>query len=100
MESLNRILCGIAVPFFLLLSGLFFLFRIGRFFLKHPVRAFGGLFCKGAPRGEGTPPLRALAVALAGTLGVGNIAGVASAIYMGGAGAVFWMWVAGGNGTF
>ncbi|MBO7342400.1 MAG: alanine:cation symporter family protein, partial [Clostridia bacterium] len=36
---------------------------------------------------------RALAVALAGTLGVGNIAGVASAIALGGAGAVFWMWV-------
>ena len=38
-------------------------------------------------------PLRAMLVALAGTLGVGNIAGVASAIAIGGAGAVFWMWV-------
>lgn len=36
---------------------------------------------------------KALSVALAGTLGVGNIAGVASAIAMGGAGAVFWMWI-------
>lgn len=34
-----------------------------------------------------------MTVALAGTLGVGNIAGVASAIVAGGAGAVFWMWV-------
>lgn len=36
---------------------------------------------------------KALSVALAGTLGVGNITGVASAIICGGAGAVFWMWV-------
>jgi len=36
---------------------------------------------------------RALAVALAGTLGVGNIIGVAYAIKLGGAGALFWMWV-------
>ncbi len=38
-------------------------------------------------------PARAMLVALAGTLGVGNIAGVASAIAVGGAGAVFWMLV-------
>ena len=36
---------------------------------------------------------RALSVALAGTLGVGNIIGVAFAITAGGAGALFWMWV-------
>jgi len=38
-------------------------------------------------------PFRALSVALAGTLGVGNITGVASALIAGGPGAVFWMWV-------
>lgn len=38
--------------------------------------------------------IRALTVALAGTLGVGNITGVASAIVCGGPGAIFWMWVA------
>lgn len=40
-----------------------------------------------------TSSLRALSVALAGTLGVGNIVGVAYAITQGGAGALFWMWV-------
>lgn len=35
----------------------------------------------------------ALTVALAGTLGVGNITGVASALILGGAGSIFWMWV-------
>ncbi len=38
-------------------------------------------------------PFSALSVALAGTLGVGNITGVSSALISGGAGAVFWMWV-------
>ena len=39
-------------------------------------------------------PFQALCTALAATIGVGNIAGVAAAICIGGAGAVFWMWVA------
>jgi len=39
-------------------------------------------------------PFQALCTALAATVGTGNIAGVASAITIGGAGAVFWMWVA------
>ncbi len=45
----------------------------------------------GRPRSGGISPLRALTVALAGTLGVGNIVGVASALLVGGPGAVFWM---------
>lgn len=40
-------------------------------------------------------PFAALNVALAGTVGVGNIAGVATAIASGGPGAIFWMWVSG-----
>lgn len=38
-------------------------------------------------------PFQALMTALAATVGTGNIAGVATAIYFGGPGAVFWMWV-------
>ncbi len=39
------------------------------------------------------PHSQALSTALSGTLGLGNIAGVAIAISIGGPGAVFWMWV-------
>ena len=46
---------------------------------------------KGALKGE-VSPVKAMSLALAGTLGVGNIAGVAAAISTGGAGAVFWMY--------
>ena len=44
--------------------------------------------------GKAISPFQALCTALAATIGVGNIAGVAAAICMGGPGAVFWMWVA------
>lgn len=44
-------------------------------------------------RGRTDSPFRAFATSLAGTIGVGNMTGVAVAITLGGAGAVFWMWV-------
>ena len=54
----------------------------------------GKLFHKHeAGEGEVTP-LQALTTALAATVGTGNIAGVTGAIFVGGPGAVFWMWVA------
>ena len=58
----------------------------------------GSLFSKnviGHSKEEGSiSPFQALCTALAATVGTGNIAGVAAAICIGGAGAVFWMWVA------
>ena len=46
--------------------------------------------------GEGSVrPFQAVATALASTVGVGNIAGVATAISLGGPGALFWLWVSG-----
>ena len=51
------------------------------------------LFRRRERRKTGTSPLAALSLALAGTLGVGNITGVASAMMAGGPGAVFWMWI-------
>lgn len=48
---------------------------------------------EGNEASKGVSPFAAVSTALAGTMGVGNIAGVAGAIVLGGAGAVFWMWV-------
>ena len=54
----------------------------------------GKLFDKhSAGKGEVTP-FQALTTALAATVGTGNIAGVTGAIFIGGPGAVFWMWIA------
>ena len=54
----------------------------------------GKVFSRG--HGEGTvTPFQAVATALASTVGVGNIAGVATAIFLGGPGALFWLWISG-----
>lgn len=42
---------------------------------------------------NGISPFQAMSTALAGTMGVGNLTGIATAMTLGGAGAIFWMWV-------
>lgn len=79
-----------ALPVLLLGAGLFLAVRLSFYPLRAP-RGMMRVFTM--PSGDGVSPFRAVTLALAGTLGVGNIAGVASAIAAGGAGAVFWMWV-------
>jgi len=78
----------------LLFGGLFFTIRYGflniRMF-KHALHLVVGKYDKKDDPGE-VSHFQALASALAGTVGLGNIAGVAVAITMGGPGAVFWMW--------
>ena len=54
----------------------------------------GSIFKKGEKSCGGITPYQALSSALASTIGSGNLVGVATAIASGGAGAVFWMWVA------
>lgn len=53
----------------------------------------GSLFRPSGGTGGGLSSLQALATALASTMGTGSIAGVATALTLGGPGAVFWMWV-------
>lgn len=91
IELLNEYAFGIAVPIGLVLVGIFYCIKLRAFHLRHPIVLIRSLFEKN--RGDGVSPFRAVMLALAGTLGVGNIVGVASAIYLGGAGAVLWMWV-------
>ncbi len=57
-------------------------------------KTIGALFMRRArENGAALSPFQAMSTALAGTVGTGNIAGVALAVMAGGAGAVFWMWV-------
>ena len=62
-------------------------------YLGHSVDLLRGKYQAGASEAGDISHYRALATALAGTIGVGNITGVAVAITLGGPGAVFWMWV-------
>ncbi len=87
MELLNKYLSGILMPALLILLGIYFAFKFKFFYIFHPLKTIKAML-KNQKQG-----FKALCVALAGTLGIGNIVGVASAIVMGGAGSVFWMWI-------
>ncbi len=79
--------------FLLLGTGLFFTFylRFPQFrYLGHSLRIVRGKFDKEGDEGD-TTHFQALATALSGTVGTGNIAGVALAIHLGGPAALFWM---------
>ena len=94
MERIMRILetgTGIVLPLFILFCGCYFTKFLGGFHLLRPA---GTVRLALSREGKGgVSPLRALSVSLAGTLGVGNIVGVAVALMLGGAGAMFWMWI-------
>lgn len=81
--------------FFLLGTGLFFTLYLGfpqiKYF-RHAIRIVKGKFDKEGDVGD-TSHFQALTTALSGTVGTGNIAGVALAIHLGGPAALFWMLV-------
>ena len=83
------LLIGTGVLLTVLTGGVQFT-RLG-FALKE---VLGKLTQRGGGRGD-VSPFQAVATALASTVGVGNIAGVATAISIGGPGALFWLWVSG-----
>lgn len=81
-------------PYFLLGSGLFFTLFLGFPQIKYFLSAWKVLFHKRTKEADGeTSHFQALATALSGTVGTGNIGGVGLAIFLGGPAALFWMWV-------
>ena len=82
--------------FLLVGAGLWLSVASGFLPLRRPGRVLqatlGSFFRRRSGKEEGITPFQAVSTALAGTLGTGNIAGVATAIVAGGPGAVFWMW--------
>lgn len=83
----------------ILLAGFLFTVRLRGFQILHSrlwlSKTLGSLFGRGAKTGKkgGISPFQALTTALAGSIGTGNIVGVATALTLGGPGAIFWMWV-------
>jgi len=82
-------------PALLLSTGVFFTLYLGfpqiRYF-KHAIGITTGKFDKDGAAGD-TSHFQALATALSGTVGTGNIGGVALALHLGGPAALFWMWM-------
>lgn len=103
LESFNQLLLNLDgllgsaawFPWVLLGVGFFFTLYLGfpqiRYF-GHAIRIVRGKYDKPSDPGD-TSHFQALATALSGTVGTGNIGGVGLAIFLGGPAALFWMWV-------
>lgn len=91
VNGLNNILWSMPVIYILLAVGLFFSI-LTRFLQVRHIKEMVRLMFQGKSSKAGISSFQALSIALSGRVGTGNIAGVATAIYFGGPGAVFWMW--------
>ena len=90
-----EILCGYPLFFLLIGGGLYLFIRSGAVSIRYLPAALKELRTKnndGAQNGQ-ISSVQALASVIAATVGLGNIAGVAIALVVGGPGAIFWMWV-------
>jgi AGCS family alanine or glycine:cation symporter len=96
-ETISTLATGVWTPvlFLLIFGGLFFLLY-SRFtpykYIGHSISILRGKYDNPDDPGQ-ISAYEALSTALASTVGMGNIAGVAAAISLGGPGALFWMWV-------
>ncbi len=86
---------GLPLLIILIGGGLYLIFRIHFLpfrYLGHAIGILRGKYDKESDAGE-ISHFQALTTALSATIGMGNISGVAIAIFIGGPGAVFWMWI-------
>ena len=91
INEVNSLIWSNALIYLLLLTGIYFSIRM-RFFQVRLIKDMFKLLVQGDKSTAGISSFQALAVSLSGRIGTGNIAGVATAIFLGGPGAVFWMW--------
>ena len=100
IQSINSLLWGVYCLIPLLVgTGIYFTWKLRfiqiRRFTKAMKQVFGSLNLFGAKADkDGMSSFQSLATAIAAQVGTGNLAGVATAIAMGGPGAIFWMWIA------
>jgi AGCS family alanine or glycine:cation symporter len=92
LNALNNIIWSSALIYLCLGAGLYFSIRT-RFLQLRGVPEMVRLMFAGKRSEAGISSFQALAMSLSGRVGIGNIAGVATAIAAGGPGAMFWMWV-------
>ncbi|ETS33231.1 sodium:alanine symporter [Photorhabdus temperata] len=94
LSAINGVVLGIPMMVGLLGVGIFMQIRLSFLPIRKLGTGFKLLFERNHQRGEGQiSPFNALMTALSATIGTGNIAGVATAVVLGGPGALFWMWI-------
>lgn len=92
INAVNDIVWSNAFIILCLATGIYFSV-ITRFLQVRYIKTMVKLLFGGKPSEKGVSSFQAFAIAISGRVGTGNIAGVATAIAMGGPGAVFWMWL-------
>lgn len=92
INSINNIIWSNALIFLCLAAGIYFSF-VTRFLQVRYLKDMISLLFDGKASDKGVSSFQAFSIAISGRVGTGNIAGVATAIAMGGPGAVFWMWL-------
>ncbi len=93
IDFLNTVFWGYVLIYGLLAVGVYFTLRLGLLQIVHFSEMFRTIRRSRSADKAGITPLQALTVSLASRVGTGNLAGVAVALYLGGAGAIFWMWM-------
>ena len=96
LGAMSGVVWGPVTLVLLLGTGLYLMAGLGLMPIRQLIPAFALLWegRKSGPQDEGEiSPFSALMTSLSATIGTGNIAGVATAIFLGGPGAVFWMWM-------
>ncbi|MGE4345400.1 MAG: alanine/glycine:cation symporter family protein, partial [Geoalkalibacter sp.] len=94
MAAINSFVWGPVMLTLLVGTGVFLTLRLGFLQFFQLPRALRLVFRRSPGDAEGDiSPFQALTTALSATIGTGNIAGVATAIFLGGPGAIFWMWI-------
>ena len=93
ITTLNGIVWGPLMLILILGTGLYLMYGLSLIPLRRIGYSFKLLWQGRKAKGEGDiAPFNALMTSLSATIGTGNIAGVATAIFLGGPGALFWMW--------
>ena len=94
ITAINGFAWGPVMLVLLLGTGIFLTLGLGFLTIRKIPMGFAMLFRGRTGQGEGDiSPFSALMTSLSATIGTGNIAGVATAITLGGPGALFWMWI-------
>ncbi|MBN1914397.1 MAG: sodium:alanine symporter family protein [Parachlamydiales bacterium] len=98
LSRINNFIWGYIAFAIVIGLGLYFTVRSKTFQLRHfPSiwKHFYNSFSNNSSSEEGTHPIKVLFTAIGGSIGIGNIVGICTAIQIGGPGALFWTWVAG-----
>jgi len=94
IEAVNNVVWGMPMLVLLVGAHIFLTFRL-KFIQKYIFKAIKLAITKDKDAPGDVSQFASLSTALAATLGTGNIVGVAMAIYLGGPGSIFWLWLAG-----